>query len=61
MVTAIRIAEQTLSGIRDLHIVRICGYIHRDIKPDNFAIGKEDDDTYHTVFILDFKFARKFR
>ncbi|CAJ0595817.1 unnamed protein product [Cylicocyclus nassatus] len=58
MGTAIRIAEQTLTAIRDLHI---CGYIHRDIKPDNFAIGREEDDSYHTVFILDFKFARKFR
>ncbi|ETN70715.1 hypothetical protein NECAME_14598 [Necator americanus] len=58
MGTGIRVAEQTLSGIRDLHI---CGYIHRDIKPDNFAVGREEDDNFHTIFILDFKFARKFR
>ncbi|RCN43724.1 hypothetical protein ANCCAN_10288 [Ancylostoma caninum] len=58
MVTAIRVAEQSLSGIRDLHN---CGYIHRDIKPDNFAVGREEDNNFHTIFIMDFKFARKFR
>ncbi|KAE9420724.1 hypothetical protein Angca_008062, partial [Angiostrongylus cantonensis] len=57
MVTALRVGEQTLAAIRDLHS---CGYIHRNIKPDNFAIGREEDGNLHTVFLLDFKFARKF-
>lgn len=58
MVTALRVGEQCLASIRDLHY---CGYIHRDIKPDNFAIGREADKNLHTVYILDFKFSRKYR
>ncbi|RCN43727.1 hypothetical protein ANCCAN_10291 [Ancylostoma caninum] len=58
MATGIRAAEQTLSGIRDLHI---CGYLHRDIKPPNFAIGREEDGNPHTIYILDFGLCRKYR
>ncbi|CAJ0595818.1 unnamed protein product [Cylicocyclus nassatus] len=58
MATSIRAAEQTLSGIRDLHI---CGYLHRDIKPPNFAIGREEDGNPHTIYILDFGLCRKYR
>ncbi|RCN38473.1 hypothetical protein ANCCAN_15610 [Ancylostoma caninum] len=42
-------------------VLKLCGYIHRDIKPDNFAVGREEDNNFHTIFIMDFKFARKFR
>ncbi|VDP59520.1 unnamed protein product, partial [Heligmosomoides polygyrus] len=58
MPTSIRAAEQTLSGIRDLHI---CGYLHRDIKPPNFAIGREEDNAQQTIFILDFGLCRRYR
>ncbi|EPB73809.1 hypothetical protein ANCCEY_07099 [Ancylostoma ceylanicum] len=58
LVTSIRVAEQTLAGIRDLHT---CGYIHRDIKPPNFAIGREEDGDQHTVYILDFGLSRRYR
>nr|CDJ85178.1 Tau-tubulin kinase 1 [Haemonchus contortus] len=58
LITALHIGEQTLAAIRDLHF---CGYIHRDIKPHNFAIGREEDKNYHTVYIIDFKFARRFK
>nr|CDJ85019.1 Transposase and Serine threonine protein kinase-related domain containing protein [Haemonchus contortus] len=58
MVTSIRAAEQTLAGIRDLHL---CGYIHRDIKPPNFAIGREEDGDLHTIYIIDFGLSRKYR
>ncbi|KAK6048656.1 hypothetical protein COOONC_13839 [Cooperia oncophora] len=58
MSTGIRAAEQTLSGIRDLHI---CGFLHRDIKPPNFAIGREEDNSQQTIFILDFGLCRRYR
>ncbi|CAJ0595736.1 unnamed protein product [Cylicocyclus nassatus] len=58
LVTAIRAGEQTLAGIRDLHI---CGYIHRDIKPTNFAVGREEDGDQHTIYILDFGLSRQYR
>ena len=56
--TALKVAEQTLAGVRDLHRA---GFLHRDIKPPNFAIGREEDGNLHTVYILDFGLSRKFR
>ncbi|KHJ82399.1 hypothetical protein OESDEN_17907 [Oesophagostomum dentatum] len=58
LVTALRAAEQTLAGIRDLHI---CGYIHRDIKPTNFAVGRPEDNDQHTIYIFDFGLCRQYR
>ncbi|KAE9419294.1 hypothetical protein Angca_004458, partial [Angiostrongylus cantonensis] len=58
MSTSIRAAEQTVAGIRDLHT---CGYIHRDIKPTNFVIGREQDGDLHTIFIIDFGLSRRYR
>ena len=56
--TSMKVAEQTLAGIRDLHRA---GYLHRDVKPPNFAIGRDEDGTYHTIYILDFGLCRRFR
>ncbi|EGT56566.1 hypothetical protein CAEBREN_32578 [Caenorhabditis brenneri] len=56
LTTALLIAEQTLAGLRDLHRV---GWLHRDLKPPNFCIGREGDESFHTVFILDFGLCRK--
>ncbi|VDM66827.1 unnamed protein product [Strongylus vulgaris] len=35
--TAIQISLQTHNALKNLHEL---GYIHRDVKPDNFVIGK---------------------
>ncbi|KAK0407097.1 hypothetical protein QR680_018994 [Steinernema hermaphroditum] len=53
--TGVKVARQSLEAIEELHD---CGFIHRDIKPGNYAIGRHP---YHcTVYILDFGIARRF-
>jgi len=47
--TGIVLMCQLLDRLEDLHEK---GYIHRDIKPDNFSMG--DDTSSDTVFLIDF-------
>ncbi|WKX92948.1 hypothetical protein Q1695_010741 [Nippostrongylus brasiliensis] len=54
--TAMNSSLQTLQAIWDLHET---GYLHRDIKPQNFAIGLGENEK--TIYILDFGIARKYR
>uniref|UniRef100_A0A183E069 Protein kinase domain-containing protein n=1 Tax=Gongylonema pulchrum TaxID=637853 RepID=A0A183E069_9BILA len=51
------IAVQTLSAIEELHQ---CGFISRDIKPGNFAVGNNEDCLGHIIFIFDFGLAKRF-
>uniref|UniRef100_A0A0N4ZSR7 Protein kinase domain-containing protein n=1 Tax=Parastrongyloides trichosuri TaxID=131310 RepID=A0A0N4ZSR7_PARTI len=56
--TWLRICIQTLYGIKKLHEI---GYLHRDIKPPNFAIGhSEDVARSRIVHVLDFGLSRQF-
>jgi serine/threonine protein kinase len=50
------IAIQCLDRIEYIHSK---GYIHGDIKPENFLIGK--DSTAKTIYILDFGLAKRYR
>ncbi|KAK6036859.1 hypothetical protein COOONC_25636 [Cooperia oncophora] len=54
--TAMNSSLQTLQAIWDLHEA---GYLHRDIKPQNFAIGLGEFEK--VIYMLDFGIARKYR
>ena len=54
--TSCMIGLQILDRIEYVHSRRI---IHCDIKPGNFAIGR-DDKKSHIIYIIDFGFAKKF-
>ncbi|VDK88183.1 unnamed protein product [Litomosoides sigmodontis] len=56
LATSVKLCMQCLEGIEDLHNV---GFIHRDVKPSNFAMGRKATVT-RTVFILDFGLARQY-
>ncbi|VDK54766.1 unnamed protein product, partial [Anisakis simplex] len=53
--TSLKLALQTVDSIADLHDI---GYIHRDIKPQNFTIGLKDKADL--IFLLDFGIARRY-
>ncbi|KAI1715266.1 protein kinase domain-containing protein [Ditylenchus destructor] len=57
MGTAIGCGIQTLEALEDLHGI---GYLHRDIKPLNYTIGRAELNELRKVYILDFGMARKF-
>ncbi|KAK0416271.1 hypothetical protein QR680_012390 [Steinernema hermaphroditum] len=57
MNTALKAAVQALMSIEDLHRI---GFLHRDIKPGNFAIGCPETGENHMIFMLDFGLGRKF-
>ncbi|KRX49344.1 Tau-tubulin kinase 2 [Trichinella murrelli] len=53
--SSVFLALNSLEALQDLHE---CGYLHRDVKPQNFAIGRAPD--YRKVYILDFGMCRKY-
>ncbi|VDM68189.1 unnamed protein product, partial [Strongylus vulgaris] len=56
--TSLKAAEQCLICIEELHRL---GFLHRDIKPGNFAIGRQDANEHHIIYMLDFGLCRKFQ
>lgn len=54
MKTIILLAMSMIDIIKHVHT---CGYIHRDIKPDNFAIG---DTESSKLYCIDFGLAKKY-
>ncbi|RCN38703.1 hypothetical protein ANCCAN_15389 [Ancylostoma caninum] len=56
--TVIVIAVQALDSLREVHNA---GYIHRDVKPSNYAIGETGTPKEKLIYILDFGLARSYR
>ncbi|KAI6173104.1 putative serine/threonine-protein kinase K06H7.1 [Aphelenchoides besseyi] len=58
--TQIRLGLQILYGLKQLHeCFFYVGYIHRDVKPANLAIGRKGGDA-RMVHLLDFGLAREY-
>ena len=53
--TMISLAEQMIGRIETFHSK---GLIHRDIKPDNFAVGRNKDNTI--AYIIDYGLVKRF-
>lgn len=54
--TALRLGLQILRAIESIHSV---GFLHRDVKPSNFAMGRHAHNCRH-VYMLDFGLARQY-
>lgn len=57
LATSASLGIQMVNAIKTLHEA---GYVHRDVKPSNFVLGRAEDGADSKVFIIDFGLARRF-
>jgi len=57
MGTCLSVGIQCLEALEDLHNI---GYLHRDVKPGNYTIGRQESNELRKVYILDFGMARMY-
>lgn len=55
MKTVLMLMDQMLTRLQQVHAV---GYIHRDVKPENFMIGTGENDVI--VYLIDFGLAKRY-
>lgn len=56
--TVVQVAKQMIERIQAIHEHNL---IYRDVKPDNFLIGKPDTPQANMVYIVDFGMAKQYR
>ncbi|GAB5588763.1 Palmitoylated plasma membrane-bound casein kinase [Umbelopsis nana] len=56
--TAAMLAKQMVSRVQTIHEKNL---IYRDIKPDNFLIGRPGHKTANTIYMIDFGMAKQYR
>ena len=55
--TVLKLGIEITTILEDLHG---CGIIHRDIKPNNFMIGHEDNNKTNKLYIIDLGLSKKY-
>ncbi|KAK4110081.1 kinase-like protein [Canariomyces notabilis] len=56
--TVVMVAKQMLSRVQTIHEKNL---IYRDIKPDNFLIGRQGTKTANVIHVVDFGMAKQYR
>ncbi|KAK0701485.1 kinase-like domain-containing protein [Apiosordaria backusii] len=56
--TVVMVAKQMLSRVQTIHEKNL---IYRDIKPDNFLIGRPNSKTSNVIHVVDFGMAKQYR
>lgn len=56
--TVMTIGILMISGLEEIHQ---CGVIHRDIKPNNFMFGREEENDANHMYIVDFGLSKFWR
>ncbi|KAK3402015.1 kinase-like domain-containing protein [Sordaria brevicollis] len=56
--TVVMVAKQMLSRVQTIHEKNL---IYRDIKPDNFLIGRQNTKTANVIHVVDFGMAKQYR
>jgi tau tubulin kinase len=54
---AISVGIQCLEALEDMHSI---GYLHRDVKPGNYAVGRAERNELRKVYMLDFGMCRRY-